>query len=347
MQTLWLSFPEETLAQVLFDTTAQKRLETIFDSWDRTSPWRQALERLGYRDVPEVDMIAWHKDKPYFNGTAMAWLVSCGTALPVPDAAQGYIFTTQYKLRNFFKVFQAQWKVTRFLQRCLAQPVSVSDPSSALSESIALGLAMQVLLMRLDKSARAKMPQYLAQPASAPALHRKTFQMLQAVQVRRTALSSVWQHIFPMTREDRGREKHPAYFWDTPDGAGVVVPLRRRAQNDGITDVFTGLPVSGGVVTGRAVVLLDAADIPAREKDIPRIFVFRYARPDTTACFAAADAVLYATGGVLSHACVVAREQGVTCVTGLGDDFFERVSSGSETWLSVDAAQGRVEIISR
>src|SRR5690606_34342565 len=106
-----------------------------------------------------------------------------------------------------------------------------------------------------------------------------------------------------------------------------------------------GLPVCAGKISGMAVVMV--ADTPPAEKPADScIFIFRHARPDTTECFAMADAVLFANGGVLSHACVVAREQGVPCITGLGADFYAQMKNTTgKVWLTIDGGTGDVRLV--
>ena len=107
---------------------------------------------------------------------------------------------------------------------------------------------------------------------------------------------------------------------------------------------WRGLPVSSGTVTGRAVFLSRDLTLPVTSD--PLIAVFLRARPETTELFGQVVAVVYAEGGALSHACTVAREQGMPCVTGLGRPFFTLLSGrDGAVWLSVDGAAGTVDII--
>lgn len=342
LKILWLSFPEDSLSGRRFDAAAQTRLAQIFDNADAGSPWRRALRHLRMTPPAEgVEMIGWRMNAPYINGTALAVILTDGTAVAVPDAARGYSFVTPHKIRSLPRVMLQQWRVTRFVQdrlRNLVEPDS--DP---IVESLALGLAIQVLLMRLNAQATANMPQYLANPASAPMVHRQTFRWLQELQIRRSALSPAWRQLFfdvPAT----DAAPPPPFFWDNE--AGDYAGETAAAPTQG--DIFHGQPVFAGRAQGLAEVIARIEEEPAARGD-KRIFVFRHARPETTMYFTQASAVVYAHGGLLSHACVVAREMQIPCITGMGDEFYERVSAAADQplWLAVDAASGNVKITSR
>lgn len=343
MKILWLPFPDDSLSGRRFDAAAQARLAKIFDVGDAASPWMRALKILKMPPPPaDVQMIGWRSGVPYINGSALAVIVTDGTAVAVPDAARGYRFVTPRKLISLPRVMGQQWRVTRFVQDRLRK---LADPDrDPLVESLALGLATQVLLMRLDAAAVAKMAQYLVNPSAAPMMHRQTFSWLQDIQLRRTALSPAWHQLFlDVPKTDAGAP--PPYFWDDEAGVMLSTPAAPSADLGGL---YHGQPVFAGRAQGPAEVITRPEDNPEPRND-RRIFVFRHARPETTVYFAQAGAVLYAHGGVLSHACVVARDMGVPCVTGLGDEFFEQVTApeNQPLVLSVDAASGNVKITSR
>lgn len=343
---LWLSFPEESLSQRDFSGAARARFESIFSVADAASPWCRALRLLGMTPPPEdVQMIGWHQGAPYLNGSALAVILSDGTAVALPDAARGFRFVTPHKIRSIPRVMATQWRVTRFVQdrlRDIKKPDA--DP---LVESLALGLAVQVLLMRLNAAVVMRMHEYLAAPDRAPALHRQTFRWLQALQVRRTGLSPAWREMFADTPALARRHALPPFFWaPEADTAPVIPSAASEIKKTDAADaaVFQGLMVSGAQAAGRGIVVTRLEEAPDY-KDRP-VFIFRHARPETTVYFAQAAAVLFAHGGVLSHACVVAREMGVPCITGLGDDFYGRMTQTEiPPRLMVDAQKGEVKII--
>lgn len=343
MKILWLAFPDDSLSGRRFDAPAQVRLAKIFDAGDPSSPWLRALDILKMPAPPaDVQMIGWRDGAPYVNGSALAVIITDGTAVAVPDAARGYRFVTPRKLLSLPRVMGQQWRVTRFVQDRLRR-LSAPD-RDPLVESLALGLAVQVLLMRLDAAAIAKMPQYLINPSAAPVMHRQTFSWLQELQMRRTALSPAWHQLFLDVPTSDAAPPAP-FFWDDEAGVMLATPA---APSGNLGGLYHGQPVFAGRAQGPAEVIMRTEDNPEPRND-RRIFVFRHARPETTVYFSQAGAVLYAHGGVLSHACVVARDMGVPCVTGLGDEFFEQVTApeNQPLVLSVDAASGNVKITSR
>lgn len=338
--TLWTAFPEDTLSAMPFDDAQQLALIDVFDLWDETSPFRLALSLLGIA-VPdaETDMVMFYKNRPYINATVLTHLVSGGAVKPVADAAAGYRFKTSLSPFAYARLFKLQWRLTQYLQTALAQPLPTED-DAGLTESLALGLCMQALMMRLNGDARQNLARYLADPKSAPGAQRATIVQLQAVQARRTQLSPVWHKLFPK-QTDKAVDV-PPYFWDHPQdiAASDVPPSVSPGQM-----LFHGMPVVGGQVSGLVVVA--AGDTPPAEKPADKcVFVFRYARPEAVEFYPMADAVLFGDGGVLSHACVVAREQGIPCITGLGAGFYDRMKTAdTKTWLAIDGAAATVRVI--
>jgi len=105
---------------------------------------------------------------------------------------------------------------------------------------------------------------------------------------------------------------------------GVVPALSdMRRRSDGSTStvevgtVLTGAAGSGGVATGRARVVLDAAD-PA-ELEPGDILVAPQTDPSWVPLFVSAGAVVVNVGAMGSHAMIVSRELGVPCVASVAD----------------------------
>src|SRR2546427_3579103 len=94
-----------------------------------------------------------------------------------------------------------------------------------------------------------------------------------------------------------------------------------------VTLIAKGLPASPGASTGEAVFDADEADALAR-KGRNVILVRPETSPEDFHGIVAAQAVLTARGGMTSHAAIVARGMGKTCVVGATD-------------IDVDAAAGR------
>jgi phosphohistidine swiveling domain-containing protein len=223
---------------------------------------------------------------------------------------------------------KGQWKITRFMnQRNL--------PDDKIAESLALGLCLQSLVMQLGSSA-GRLAFWLAKPETTPSQFRRIVRQLQEVQVRRTGLSSAWNELFPKVHQaEAAPDNLPDFFWDAPP---VVAPSKPVVSAG--SDV-KGLPASGGQAVGRAVT--DMKNIPADGS--PLILVFRQARPETVELFGHAAGLIFAEGGVLSHACTVARERNIPAVTGVGTGFIDDLKSRAGAWVSIDGDTGMVKVV--
>ena len=95
---------------------------------------------------------------------------------------------------------------------------------------------------------------------------------------------------------------------------------RRDAGASGSVEVgtvLTGAAGSGGVATGRARVILDAADPEGLEPG--DILVAPQTDPSWVPLFVPADGVIVNVGAMGSHAMIVSRELGVPCVAAVAD----------------------------
>ncbi|KAL3922563.1 MAG: hypothetical protein SGILL_002137 [Bacillariaceae sp.] len=92
----------------------------------------------------------------------------------------------------------------------------------------------------------------------------------------------------------------------------------------------SGLPASPGAAVGR-IALTNEQVVANKENGIPSIMVRDETSPDDVEGMYAAEGILTARGGMTSHAAVVARGWGKTCVCGC-------------TTLSVDEAKGEITI---
>ncbi len=112
----------------------------------------------------------------------------------------------------------------------------------------------------------------------------------------------------------------------------------------------TGLPASPGAAQGQVVFSPDEAEEMARE-GAQVVLVRQETSPDDFHGMVAAQAIVTARGGMTSHAAVVARGMGKTCVSGASDllvDYSQQqfsvngeiVTKGE--WITVDGSTGRV-----
>src|SRR6195256_6200812 len=112
----------------------------------------------------------------------------------------------------------------------------------------------------------------------------------------------------------------------------------------------TGLPASPGAAQGQVVFSPDEAEEMAKE-GAQVVLVRQETSPDDFHGMVAAQAIVTARGGMTSHAAVVARGMGKTCVSGASDlevDYSQQqftvkgevVTKGE--WITVDGSTGRV-----
>ncbi|MCU1267120.1 MAG: pyruvate, phosphate dikinase [Acidobacteria bacterium] len=116
------------------------------------------------------------------------------------------------------------------------------------------------------------------------------------------------------------------------------------------TVLATGLPASPGAAQGQVVFSPDEAEELARE-GAQVVLVRQETSPDDYHGMVAAQAIVTARGGMTSHAAVVARGMGKTCVCGasaLEIDYSQQQFSVAGTvvtkgeWITVDGSTGRV-----
>ena len=97
----------------------------------------------------------------------------------------------------------------------------------------------------------------------------------------------------------------------TSDGEVITGTYRRDGPPAG---ALIGLPVSSGIVEGRARVIRDIAEAELEAGDI---LVTAYADPSWTPLFVAIKGLVTEVGGLMTHGAVIAREYGLPAVVGV------------------------------
>lgn len=352
MSTLWLRFAQDSSLPASMDETARKRFENIFDGNSPGSLWSQAVKLLGLRPVAgDVRLLYWHGGVPYVNWSHMTGLISAGLVSVAPAAGGGFGYKTSYRLSRLFPLIRSQWKIARYiLTRTEPGFVLPADNEGRIRESLALGLALLSVTMRLPPHTPEQLASWLADPEKLTASLRRTIVQLHYIQQLRTALSPAWNAWFA---EAHGTVPSvevphdlPEYFWDVPPA--LQASAASKEQNS--STEWRGMGVCGVNVTGRAVLVTRASDRAALQAGSePLVFVFALARPESVEWYEGATAVLFGEGGIMSHACTVAREQNLPCITALGKGFISRLKEAAEkhenVWLSVRPEEGRVELL--
>ncbi len=122
----------------------------------------------------------------------------------------------------------------------------------------------------------------------------------------------------------------------TSDGEIVVGKYKRENLPN---DAVVGLPVSTGVVEGRARVILDMKNADLEEGDI---LVTAFTDPSWTPLFVSIKGLVTEVGGMMTHGAVIAREYGLPAVIGV-ENATRLIKDGER--IRVNGTEGYVEIL--
>jgi len=122
----------------------------------------------------------------------------------------------------------------------------------------------------------------------------------------------------------------------TSDGEVIAGAYRRDGLPAG---ALVGLPVSAGIVEGRARVVLDMAEADLEAGDI---LVTAYTDPSWTPLFVAIGGLVTEVGGLMTHGAVIAREYGLPAVVGV-EHATRLIRDGQR--IRVHGTDGYVEIL--
>lgn len=140
----------------------------------------------------------------------------------------------------------------------------------------------------------------------------------------------------------RRKDEHERYRKLTPprvitsDGEIVAGAYKRADLPAG---AIVGLPVSSGVVEGRARVLFDMADAELGEGDI---LVTPFTDPSWTPLFVSIKGLVTEVGGLMTHGAVIAREYGLPAVVGV-EHATRLIRDGQR--IRVHGTEGYVELL--
>jgi rifampicin phosphotransferase len=122
----------------------------------------------------------------------------------------------------------------------------------------------------------------------------------------------------------------------TSDGEVIAGAYRR---DDVPTGALIGLPVSAGIIEGRARVIRDIAQADIEAGDI---LVTTYTDPSWTPLFLAIEGLVTEVGGLMTHGAVIAREYGLPAVVGV-EDATNLIRDGQR--IRVHGTDGYIEIL--
>jgi phosphoenolpyruvate synthase/pyruvate phosphate dikinase len=104
-------------------------------------------------------------------------------------------------------------------------------------------------------------------------------------------------------------------------------------------DAIVGLPVSSGVIEGRARVILNLEDAVLEDGDV---LVTTFTDPSWTLLFVSIKGLVTEVGGLMSHGAVIAREYGLPAVVGV-ENATKLIKDGQR--IRVHGTEGYVEIL--
>jgi pyruvate,water dikinase len=122
----------------------------------------------------------------------------------------------------------------------------------------------------------------------------------------------------------------------TSDGEIIAGEYKRENIPGG---AIVGLPVSSGVIVGRARVILNMEDADLEDGDI---LVTSYTDPSWTPLFVSIKGLVTEVGGLMTHGAVIAREYGLPAVVGV-ENATKLIKDGQR--IRVHGTEGYVEIL--
>ncbi|MBT2575034.1 phosphoenolpyruvate synthase [Bacillus sp. ISL-51] len=122
----------------------------------------------------------------------------------------------------------------------------------------------------------------------------------------------------------------------TSDGEIIAGEYKRENLP---TEAIAGLPVSSGVIEGRARVILNMEDAVLEDGDI---LVTSFTDPSWTPLFVSIKGLITEVGGLMTHGAVIAREYGLPAVVGV-ENATKLIKDGQR--IRVNGTEGYIEIL--
>lgn len=122
----------------------------------------------------------------------------------------------------------------------------------------------------------------------------------------------------------------------TSDGEIIAGAYKRENLPD---KAIVGLPVSSGIIEGRARVILNMEDADLKDGDI---LVTTFTDPSWTPLFVSIKGLITEVGGLMTHGAVIAREYGIPAVVGV-ENATKVIKDGQR--IRVNGTDGYIEIL--
>lgn len=154
---------------------------------------------------------------------------------------------------------------------------------------------------------------------------------------QQSALCSATRHIICKRKEEyKLFEKLTPPRVITSEGEIIAGKYKQENLPAG---AMAGLPVSSGVIEGRARVILSMEDANLEEGDI---LVTTFTDPSWTPLFVSIKGLVTEVGGLMTHGAVIAREYGLPAVVGV-ENATKLIKDGQR--IRVHGTEGYVEIL--
>jgi pyruvate,water dikinase len=141
---------------------------------------------------------------------------------------------------------------------------------------------------------------------------------------------------------NKRKEEHKLFEKLTPPriitSDGEIITGKYKRENLP-PDAIIGLPVSSGVIEGRARVILNMEDANLEDGDI---LVTTFTDPSWTPLFVSIKGLVTEVGGLMTHGAVIAREYGLPAVVGV-ENATKLIKDGQR--IRVHGTEGYVEIL--
>lgn len=355
---LWLKFDNDTSLPYPLTKTEKEKLTLIFNL-KTNSPFKKALNCLGLESrTSSKNLITWFEDTAYVNWSFFVTTVSCGTIKIIPSK-NGYQMKPNYSLFSLLKLIKTQWKIQNFIENAENSPTDLDHTEAAIQQSLALGLVILALTLRLSSKSQSNLAESLLSMDAAAKKDQATLKLIQSLQVKRTSLSRAWEKLFVKRPNCENPWPGPDFLWGPEDSPPEDI-IRWNTNSTNTTQNHTtpdqnfsepfkwnGIPVCGGNAVGTLFYCKDFSQKSLhniKTLGTPIVLAFPYAKPESVDFFPYSAALLFAHGGFVSHACTVAREHGIPCITNLGKQFSRWCAENSGQLVEVNATEGKVSL---
>ena len=305
----------------------------LFDSGKEfLKNWNKFMQRHGHHCRAELELYnpRWSEIPDYILSLVRNYIAQIGKIDPVQNAAD--LVRRRKKLEQ-----QCRKKLKNPLKRVIFNLVLFRSQQASVfrenvkSEVIKLIVSLRKMLLVLGKK--------LADKGMLE--NQDDVFFLRLVELEPVVQGKV-DSDFRQVIKDRRTEYDKNCLISPPDAIfGKFDPDNYVPQSvDTDVETLTGMPVSPGVVTGKARVILRAA--ADQQVLAGEILVAPFTDPGWTPYFVTAAAIVMDQGGILSHGSIVAREYGIPAVVNVG--FATQIIKTGQT-IEVDGNRGTIKIL--